>query len=244
MVKQRHPDLAATMIHELEHGQHPSFTAVRECRGALVDRASGGPRTQCTQVWVAAEGHETTGRAQFFQDSVNMENPGRVFMRSQHAPLASAPLTALPTSRVLGRPTIPLPLVQATPFVSSFDPAHLPMWPPARLSWPPSSSGVLSWIVPSRRCAESGRVSPNVFVKDMDFAYFNVRWMAPRSGSGRFELSLWQGGQLAIDTTICVEMGRPGLKRPMRTALHSRSCPVNGGGPVGGARRRGWWEVF
>ena len=25
------------MIHELQHGQHPSFTAVRECRGALVE---------------------------------------------------------------------------------------------------------------------------------------------------------------------------------------------------------------
>ena len=31
------------MIHELEHGQHLSFTAVRECRGALVEAGLDAP---------------------------------------------------------------------------------------------------------------------------------------------------------------------------------------------------------
>ena len=118
MVKQRHPDLAATMIHELEHGQHPSFTAVRECRGALVEAGLDVPSWGDLSETLPEplEDPEPNAlefgwqqratrplEAQFFQDSVwpFMEDPERALMRSQHGPLASAPLTALPTSRVM-----------------------------------------------------------------------------------------------------------------------------------------------
>ena len=116
VLKQRHPDLVATMIHELEHGQ--SFTAVRECRGALVkaglDAPSWGDLLETLSELV--EDPEPNApefgwqqratrplEVQFFQDSLwpFVEDPERALMRSQHGPLASTPLTTLPTSRVM-----------------------------------------------------------------------------------------------------------------------------------------------
>ena len=149
MVKQRHPNLAATMIHELEQGQHPSFTA-RECRGASVeaglDVPSWGDLSEtlpCTQVWVAAEGHETTGSAVLPGLRVAFHGgPGASSDEVSAWPLGfSAPdrFTNFSNDEI-GRPTIPPLLVQATPFASSSDPANLPMCPPARLSWPKSCS--------------------------------------------------------------------------------------------------------
>ena len=94
MVKQQHPDLAATMIHELEHGQYPSFTAARECRGAFVEAGLDVPSWDDLSETLAPK----FGWQQRATRPLEAQWP---YMRSQHGPLASAPLTASPTSRVV-----------------------------------------------------------------------------------------------------------------------------------------------
>ena len=202
MGKQRHPDLAATMIHEIEHGQGPSFTAVRECRGALVEAGLDVPS------WVdlsetlpePVEDPEPDApkfgwqqratrplEAQFFQDSVwpYMEDPERALMRSQHGPLAPAPLTALPTSRVMRldaqpfrfllcrRLHLPFPLTQRTCRCGR----QLDFLGHHRAAC--AEAGILAKrgfvLEPAQVCREAGAgVSSNVFVRDMDLAHFNA----------------------------------------------------------------------
>ena len=73
--------------------------------------------------------------AKFIHDSVwpALDDSARALIRSQCGPLASAPLTALPTSKAtrVGSSAFPSSVVQETPHASSSVHAHLPMWPPA-----------------------------------------------------------------------------------------------------------------
>ena len=72
-------------------------------------------------------------------------------------------------------------------------------------------------------CREAGaRVSTNMFVRDMDLAAFNAldgrRLEIVADG-----LSLWQGAQLAIDTTMVSPLRRDGTARP-RVANHNSAA--------------------
>ena len=135
MVHDRHPDIAETMITQLRCRTVTCFEGVQRCRRLVEDAGlegsfwegtgrntsitGGGPRTGSAQVWVATEATRMVEQS-FVHTQVwpGLNGPTRALLRSQHGPLASAPFTALPTSRVTK--------FDAQPFSH----AHLPMWPP------------------------------------------------------------------------------------------------------------------
>ena len=153
--------------------------------------------------------------AQFFQDSVwpFMEDLERALMRSQHGPLASAPLTALPTSRVMRldaqpfrlllcrRLHLPLPLTQRTCCGRQLDflGHHRAACAEAGIL---AKRGFVLERAAAQVCREAGAgVSATVFVRDMDLAQFNA-FDGRRLEVVADGLSLWQEAQLVIDTTM------------------------------------------
>ena len=118
--------------------------------------------------------------------------------------------------------------------VSTFTPTppsvhvHLPMWPDMfghhRAAC--AVAGVLGRrgfpleVAAAQVCREAGaRVSTNLYVRDMDLAEFN------NLDGRRLEvvadgLTLWQGAQLATDTTLVSPLRRDGSARP-RAADHN-----------------------
>ena len=136
----------------------------------------------------------------------------QALMRSQHGPLASAPHAALPTSRqcedrfaifplsALQAPSPPHSLV-LTDNVA----AHLTFLDTIEQHaqrqefW---GEGGSCWSVQQpRSVVRQGRVSTNVFVRDLDLAQRN-RFDGRRLEVVADGLTLWQGAQLAIDTTM------------------------------------------
>ena len=129
------------------------------------------------------------------------------------------------------------------------------MWPPTRHSWPPSCSvlqgrgfgqvGYPLECAAAKVCREVGaRVTPNAFVRDLDLGAFNVL------DGRRIEviadgLTLWQGAQLAIDTTLVSPLRRDGTPRrgAARGAGFGGSAPKervhspSAAGGVGGRNR-------
>ena len=118
MVRQRHPIVAETMIRHLEGGVAPCFQAVRECRELVEEAGLTVPSwtvllqtrpqveedpepNQPKQGWQQKATREL--ETKFSRDVVwpCLSDPRRAMMRSQHGPLASAALTALPTSRAM-----------------------------------------------------------------------------------------------------------------------------------------------
>ena len=155
-----------------------------------------------------------------------MEDPERALMRSQHGPLASAPLTPLPTSRVMRldaqpfrlllcrRLHLPLPLTQRTCRCGrqlDFLGHHRAACAEAGIL---AKRGFVLERAAAQVCREAGaRVSTNVFVRDMDLAHFNA-FDGRRLEVVADGLSLWQGAQLAIDTTMVSPLRRDGSARP------------------------------
>ena len=104
------------------------------------------------------------------------------------------------------------------------------MWPPTGQVWPPSRSLLKGGVLGTRGfplectaaqvCREAGgRVATNVLIRDLDLGEFNA------FDNRRVEviadgLTLWQGAQLAIDTTLvslCEEMVLPDKERQTTT---------------------------
>ena len=136
------------------------------CRGLLqhsrkiqspINRRSGGNRTTRKlverfirgEVWLA------------------LDDTQRALLRSQHGPLASAPFTALPPSRVTRIAQPFTPYVQTLALAPSSVSSYLPMWPAAC-----AEAGVLGRRGFPLECAaaqvfrEAGaRVATNVFVR-------------------------------------------------------------------------------
>ena len=113
MVKERHPAIAEMMITHLGGGTAPCFQAVRECQQSLEGAGLNIPSWR-----ELAESHPVReaepepnqpkfGRQQkatrkleqqFVREAVwpGLGDPTKALFRSQHGPLASAPLTAMP----------------------------------------------------------------------------------------------------------------------------------------------------
>ena len=119
-------------------------------------------------------------------------------MRSQHGPLASAPLTALPTSKAtrLEAPAVPRLLV------STFAPAPPSVHAACAVAGVLGRRGFPLEVAATQVCREAGaRVSTNLHVRDMDLAELNIldgrRLEVVADG-----LTLWQGAQLATDAEV------------------------------------------
>ena len=137
---------------------------------------------------MAASGCPMSGRT---TPQETLTDPTCELVKSQHGPLVSAALTALPTSRVwlCRRLFLPLPLSSR----------------PCRCGRPLDMYGSVfeGWGVGLQRfCrAAGGRVGLDRFIRDLDVGAFN-----PLDGR-RIEvivdgLSLWHGAQLAVDITV------------------------------------------
>ena len=155
----------------------------------------------------------------------------RALVRSQHGPLASVPLTVVPTSKatrldaqpfrvfLCRRLHLPLPLTMRTCRCGRL----LDKFGHHRAAC--AVAGVLGrWGFPvevgaAQVCREAGaRVSTNLHVRDMDLTVFN------NLDGRRLEvvadgLTLWQGAQFAIDTTLVSPLRRDVFARP-RVADH------------------------
>ena len=243
MVSKRHPHIAATMIRNLEVGTSPSFQLVRDCKDEVVVAGLDVPSWNDLSLPRPVEEAELEPNQPEFgwqqQASKQMEkkfvsdhlwprfdNAQRALMRSQCGPLASASLTALPTSRatridpqpfrlfLCRRLHLPLPLSHRTCRCGR----QLDQFGHHRAACP--EAGVLGKrgfpleCAAAQVCREGGaRVSTNVFVRDMDLAVHNGL------DSRRLEvvadgLTLWRGAQLAIDTTMVSPLRRDGTTRP------------------------------
>ena len=118
MVRQRHPDVAELMITHLQHGTAPCFRSVQECGRSLAEAGlqmppwlelsesppvmEVDPEPNPTKVGWQRQAVKQMEQA-FIQNEVwpTLDDSARALMRSQHGPLASAPFTVLPTSRVM-----------------------------------------------------------------------------------------------------------------------------------------------
>ena len=201
--------------------------AFLEC--SVVATSSGGGRVgaEPTKVWVATTGVKADGE-KIVSDHLwpRFDNVRRALVGSQRGPLASAALTALPTSRatridpqpfrlfLCRRLHLPLPLSHRTcrcgRLLDQFG-HHRAACPEAGVL---GKRGFPLECAAAQVCREGGaRVSTNVFVRDMDLAIHNAL------DSRRLEvvadgLTLWRGAQLAIDTKVVSPLRRDGTTRP------------------------------
>ena len=114
MIKDRHCDVAETIIEGIAHDQAPCFQAVRSCERALNDAGLSPSWRDMSESPPRRESQPEPNGVKFgWQGAANMSveeqfhsrhweqlpPPDRALIRSQRGPLASAALTALPTCR-------------------------------------------------------------------------------------------------------------------------------------------------
>ena len=260
MIRQRHPLIARLIIAGLEEDSPlPCFRSVRQCQQTLDDAGLEMPPWQELSESPPARDEDpepnqpkfgwqqraTKKLEEQFKDEVvwpTLNDSSRALLRSQHGPLASAPFTALPTSKatkvdaqpfrllLCRRLHLPLPLSMRTCRCGR----QLDMFGHHRAAC--AVAGVLGRrgfpleCAAVQICREAGaRVTTNVHVRDMDLAVFN------NLDGRRLEvvadgLTLWHGAQLAIDTTLVSPLHRDGSARA-RAADHNGAVLVQ-------ARRR------
>ena len=149
MVRKRHPTIADAMIEGIDRNPAPCFQSVRNCEHVLAEAGLPNPS------WIelaatppsAVTDPEPTGpkfgrqlkasrhlQEKFHLDVVwpSLSDSERAMLRSQHGPLASAALTALPTSGATKIAAQPFRLLLCRTSPSPIAPffSHLPMWPP------------------------------------------------------------------------------------------------------------------
>ena len=250
------------MIHGLDAGTEPCFSAVRRCAHTLAvadfEAPSWSTMAESQEVLFAEEPEPHEPKVGWQQRAVeslhqksHMENywprltdAEKALMHSQHGPLASAPFTAVPTNRMrrfeaqpfrvllCRRPHLPLLLSSRTCRCGR----QLDPFGHHRAAC--AEAGVLGKrgfpLECAQVCREAGaRVTTNAFIRDLDLGEFN------RLDGRRIEviadgLVLWQGAQLAIDTTLVSPLSRDGSARrgaATRPGWHSNK-------PGGGRRPR------
>ena len=260
MTEKRHPEVARITVANLPHDTVPSLAIVNLIGEELrvrMDLPTWEEFAEGTQPQVGEEGQEPTlprhgwqKRAhecledKFVSDEVwpSLSDADRAMVRSQRGPFAAAPFVALPTCRhstfvpqvfrVLLRRRLRLPL----PLSSRSCRCGRLLDPLGHHRAGCSEAGVLGKRgyplekAAEQVCREAGaRVSSNVYVRDMDLAEHNVldnrRLEVVADG-----LSLWNGSQLAIDTTLVSPLHRDGRAR--------RKAATRNGAALQCARRR------
>ena len=166
------------------------------------------------------------------------DNAQRALMTSQYGPLASAALTALPTSRATRIDPQPFRLFLCRRLHLLLSLSHrtcrcgrlLDQFGHHRAACP--ETGVLGKrgfpleCAAVQVCREGGaRVSTNVFVRDMDLTVRNAL------DSRRLEmvadgLTLLRGAQLALDTTMVSPLRRDGTTRPRSASFDGAALEV------------------
>ena len=190
-----------------------------------------------------------------------LNGPTRALLRSQHGSLASAPFTALPTSRghQVRRATVPPSCFAAAstcPFPSLCAPADVAA--DLNMFWPPSRSvcrgksvgkeGVSLWNVRPRRSVgkQEHEWPRNVWVRDMDLGEFNA-FDGRRLEVVADGLSLWRGAQLAIDMTLVSPLSRRSCtaegEKKGRRATYPELSGEGGSGTLGCIGSRSWWSL-
>ena len=265
MVRQRHPAIAERMVVGLEVDDPVAcFRSVRVEIPHWQELAdSPFPREQDPKPSQSEAGWQERATEKLEQKFVREEvwpvlsDSTRALVRSQHGPLASAPLTALPTSKatrleaqpfrvfLCRRLHLPLPLSMRTCRCGR----QLDMFGHHRAAC--AVAGVLGRrgfpleVAAAQVCREAGaRVSTNLHVRDMDLAEFN------NLDGRRLEvvadgLTLWQGAQLAFDTTLVFPLRRDGSARLGTTGLRWRKLVVGRNAPTlncpGMGAGLAWW---
>ena len=231
-IKQRHPEVAETLIMGIHRDPSPCFVAVRHCQGLLEGAGLDVPSwrsladtppvldpeadpTEPKRGWQHRAARCLEERHLRRQVWPTLSDPARALVRSQQGPLASPALTALPTSRatridpqpfwvwLCRRLFLPLPLSSRTCQCGRL----LDMYGHHRAAC--SRAGVLGCrgFPVERAAARLDR-----FIRDLDVGAFN-----PLDGR-RIEvivdgLSLWHGAQLAVDTTLVSPLHGDGTAR-------------------------------
>ena len=150
---------AETLIMGIDQDPSPCFVAVRHCQGLLEGAGLDIPSWRCladTSVGARSRGWQHRAsrclEEQHLRRQVwpTLTHATQALVRSKQDPLASAALTALPTSRAarIDPTTTPGMVVQAPLSPTHVVLSHLPMWPLTGHVWPPSSSvfeGGRSW---------------------------------------------------------------------------------------------------
>ena len=193
MIKQRHPEVAETLIMGIHRDPSPCFVAVRHCQGLLEGAGLDVPSwrslantppvldpeadpTEPKRGWQHRAARCLEERHLRRQVWPTLSDPARALVRSQQGPLASAALTALPTSRatridpqpfrvwLCRRLFLPLPLSSRTCRCGRL----LDMYGHHRAAC--SRAGVLG----CRGFREAGgRVGLDRFIRDLDVGAFN-----------------------------------------------------------------------
>ena len=248
MINKRHPEVGHNILENLSRESVPCLTSFKRIDGQLRrhmelptwEEFAEGTQPQeneSVEPGLSRHGWQKTAPLCFekrhFEERVwpILNNTDRAMSRSQRRPLVATPFVSVPTNRF-----------------SKFDPQSFRVLLRRRLRLPiPLSSrscrcgcqldplghraGCSEAGVLGRRgfaleraaaqvCREAGgRVSSNVLVRDMDLSVFN------QFDSRRLEvvadgLTLWNGSQLAIDTTLVSPLHRDGTAR-RRAADHN-----------------------
>ena len=255
MIEKRHPEVARIIVANRHHDTVPSLAIVNligEDLRVRMDLPTWEEFAEGTQPQVGEEGQEPTlprhgwqKRAhkcledKFVSDEVwpSLSDADRAMVRSQRGPFAAAPFVDLPTCRhstfdplvfrVLLRRRLRLPL----PLSSRSCKCGRLLDPLGHHRAGCSEAGVLEKRgYPLEKAAEQvcrdagARVSSNVYVRDMDLAEHNVldnrRLEVVADG-----LSLWNGSQLPIDTTLVSPLHRDGRARRKAATHNGASCP-------------------
>ena len=251
MIQKRHPEVARIIVANLPHDTVPSLATVNRIDEELrvrMDLPTWEEFAEGMQPQVGEEGQEPTlprhgwqKRAhkcledKFVSEEVwpSLSDADRAMAQSHQGPFAAAPFVALPTCRhskfdpqvfrVLLRRRLRLPL----PLSSRSCRCGRLLDPLGHQRAGCSEAGVLGKRgfplekAAEQVCREAGaRVSTNVYVRDMDLAEHNVldnrRLEVVADG-----LSLWNGSQLALDTTLVF----PRWHSTQQGGHPQRSCP-------------------
>ena len=260
MIKQRHPLTARLMVRQLEaHEPVGCFLSVLQCQRQLTDaglvippweelantppeRVEEPEPSQPKMGWQQRASRKLEDR--FINDTVwpALTDSARALVRSQHGPLASAPLTVLPTSKatrldpqpfrflLCRRLHLPLPLSMRTCQRGRQHDIFGHHRAACAVAGILGKRGYPLECAAAQVCREAGaRVSTNILVRDLDLVAHN------NLDGRRLEViadgpTLWHGAQLAIDTTLVSPLRRDGSARA-RAADHDGAVLVE-------ARRR------
>ena len=220
MVRARHPEVAETILHAVEaRHEVPSIQAINQSRYSLLDAGFAPP------TWDELA-TETVHLPNAENGEPNQPRVGGAMLRSQGVPLASAPFVSLPTNRTsrLEPQLLRVLFLRRLRFSLNLSARACRCGRPLDVFGHHRSACVVAGTLgrrgfplenaAARICREAGgRVRTNVFVRDLDLGVvdqFDTRRLEVLVDG----LPLFQGAQLAVDTTLVCPLTREGEAKP------------------------------